>query len=665
MFAVGYLLCLASVCYGNYQKNFCDSHKFNRVIVNHHVNELSKECDVRESNETNEKVKAFVARLSEKQKVILDRFFRLIAKDYFSSCGYVLFGDKPLCIKGWPIGLETGALSGINTEHPLCVKWLKLWQDLKVSPENKKYLFVDFDVDYGYHHLICINREAFIQIVNDHLALFRYVLGPTLTAETLLKELIQAKERFYDVLKDDNVLLGILLGYGQQNALIVSREEMISDAFGKDCIEDFPFLAKKARFEQTKLPKVQSKRPSLGYDCLAHECRDLKILTSVSTRLKPFEFCAIPHFGCEPNSEETQKLLARYTANRSTIIGLLDSEDFLVEILKKLFTTTSNTLDIPNIPEERPLSQPKNRERLTSELVNLIHQEIHSEPYFQDSYLKAFLEGVRANHIGQSSISAFFEQLKCSAVFEMYETEQNLKRTKNLMKSDAYFNGLDSQKELIPLIPKKIYYKMIKHGEGPSLSSKTCEVSFHYTYRVVNEEDDRVEDFGTIKGESIELLIPGIALSLMGMQKGEEREIYLHPEFGYGENTYLPPNVTFVAKIELLEFSEGDTEAKLASSHTLVRHDYAELLKKYQTFRCKEFFGNGVLFWDTIKHASLVDFETFESCFNRPQKTEQISDGKENLDAFFLYLMDNEWTMGCYDVGRLTISSTSAASPSP
>ena len=34
-----------------------------------------------------------------------------------------------------------------------------------------------------------------------------------------------------------------------------------------------------------------------------------------------------------------------------------------------------------------------------------------------------------------------------------------------------------------------------------------------------------------------------------------------------------------------------------------------------------EFYGNGVLFWDSMKKANLIDFETFEKCFNKFQNT--------------------------------------------
>lgn len=72
------------------------------------------------------------------------------------------------------------------------------------------------------------------------MSLFGYVLGPTLTADGLLHELINSKDEFYKVLKNDNKDK-IFTGYGTQNALLVARNEFISDAFGTDRAEDFSF----------------------------------------------------------------------------------------------------------------------------------------------------------------------------------------------------------------------------------------------------------------------------------------------------------------------------------------------------------------------------------------------------------------------------------------
>lgn len=220
------------------QSNFND---YNNIEIGNGLKKpFGYDCCLADSNEN---IKNFIINLSLEQKAVLENFFRLVVQDHTS--GYVLFGDKPLCIESYSLEAEGIELPGISQDGAV-VKWVEFWQKLDISSENKDYFFFDFDFfEYGCHQIICINRRAFIRAVNDNLNLFRYVLGPNLTAENLLKELVQAKERFYNVLKYDNVLLGILLGYGPENALLVSREELISDAFYRDHKEDFPLIEKK------------------------------------------------------------------------------------------------------------------------------------------------------------------------------------------------------------------------------------------------------------------------------------------------------------------------------------------------------------------------------------------------------------------------------------
>lgn len=563
--------------------------------------------------DSSESIRIFVKALSQEQKDILKNFFQLVMKDRYT--GYVLFGDKPICIEGYSPELEGIELPEVN-QTKTYVNWMKLWHELEVLPENKNYFFIDLDA-YGYHHIICINRQAFLKTVNQQLHLFRYVLDPTLTAEKLLQELIQAKEGFYDVLKYDNVLLGILLGYGTENALLVSRDEFIRDAFARDSQEDLPIIAKKIRFKQTKLPKMQSKRPSLGYDSLEDESDAVKKIITTSYRLNPLTHCEIPHFGCNPYSQETQELITTYTANRLTILEILESDNFLEEVLKKLFITTSKTFEIPKVPKSSSLSL--NRETRDDSVAEFIYNDIKSKEYFDESYIKAYLEGMKAGQNGNYTSRFFKSEAVHAMVMEMWQTGKDLKRTKNLEKSDAYFNDPDFQQGLIVLIPKKVYYKVMKEGAGTPLSMMTKNVSFHYSCYSLNK--DAPCHIGTLQEESIEHLIPGVGISLIGMKKGEVREVCIHPEYGYGENTSLEPNIIIIAKIELLDFSEGDEEVIFFPPHSLERKNFEEILTRYQNLCCKQFYDEGALFIDAVKKSKWVDSQAIQTCFDRLQNS--------------------------------------------
>ncbi len=578
----------------------------------------------------NEEMKTFIQSLSKEQRIILESFFQTLFKEF---SGYVLCGKKPMCIEGYPLTNESGALSGVDEKTFILLKGAEFWQSLQVYPDNKEYFIVSFDAkEFGYHHLVCINRRAFLKVVNENLSLFRYVLGPTLTADSLLNELINAKDEFYKVLKNDNVLLGILLGYGTQNSLLVAREEHISDAFASDRNEEFPFLSKVTRMKRSTLPKAQKKRPSIGFFSLADECEMINKLTVVSRKLKPFDSYKIPHFGCEPNSEESKVLLTNYENDRKEIIKTVEAKDFIEKILVKLFTTTSNTLDIPSLPENRPSLLSENKNEIVSKLVEIIHQEMSEEKRFRDCFKKVFLQGVSDREKQVHCLESPQEMGKRK--WEIYLTEKDLERVENLEKSKAYFNQLSKTKGIVSSVPNKVYFKVLHKGEGPPVTSKIKNVTLHYSFSVL---DGKIPETGTVKSENVEQLIPGVVHALIGMKRGEIRNFYIHPEYGYGEDSYLPPNLPIIAKVELVDFEEGENELSFVSPCKIDVKTHEELIKKYEKLQNDQFYENGVSFWDFVKKSgNFIDFQTFEKHFNQKQQ----DTGSFDKDKF---LIDLSW----------------------
>jgi|JI10StandDraft_1071094.scaffolds.fasta_scaffold19762_2 hypothetical protein len=49
-------------------------------------------------------------------------------------------------------------------------------------------------------------------------------------------------------------------------------------------------------------------------------------------------------------------------------------------------------------------------------------------------------------------------------------------------------------------------------------------------------------------------ILPGLAHGIKGMQVGEKRTVYLHPTFGYGAFTTLPPCIGLKIQVHLIDF---------------------------------------------------------------------------------------------------------------
>jgi len=103
--------------------------------------------------------------------------------------------------------------------------------------------------------------------------------------------------------------------------------------------------------------------------------------------------------------------------------------------------------------------------------------------------------------------------------------------------------------------------KIIKPGDGLSLPKKGNLVNVHYTGKLVNGTKfdsslDRNEPFKFQLGGTV---IKGWNESVATMSKGEQAQVVISPEFGYGKTGCppdIPGNATLVFDIELLSFEQ-------------------------------------------------------------------------------------------------------------
>ena len=554
-------------------------------------------------------VKDFTQEMPKSQKHLFTEFLSAIVD---SSAGYVLYGDKPMSIETYDLS-SLRTLSNPNPRILMLVKGKELWEDLNL-PNNKEYLLLIFEKDSNCH-VVCIGRKAFLQNVKENIALFRYVLGPAVTAEGLLNELAASKNQFYEVLKNDRVLLEILLGNGKQNAIVHARLADLTDPCGYGNNEEFPLISKKLCKAWAASSEKYRTSPSFSFQSITDEEFALKRLAVDSGKLKPFDSCPLPRFECEPDSEETKALLGSYEHSRSKIVKALRSKNFLEEALRKFFTANSQTAEIPRIPKQRDLCLPSSKEEIARKLVQIIQKRIAVEPYGTEKFQAAFLEGIAAREKGKKMPVPF--QMKRSN--DLRAIERDVECCKNLGRANAYFSRLAARDDLVALIPNEIFYKVLKSGKGDAASSKLKKVSLQYSFQILG--DSQSKDWGIVKQEKLGALIPGIAYALIGMQKGEERVVYIHPKHAYGEETFFAPNISIVAQIRLLDFEEGDQSIAIFPPHQLEVREYKDLLAKFEVLRGEEFFDEGVEFWDSIKKSGdYLDFQTFQKVYGAYSK---------------------------------------------
>lgn len=248
-----------------------------------------------------------------------------------SGCSYVLFGNKPMGISSFPeIAPNSSQNDPVNNLRFLssrfCVQNLKIYRGLEVwnkykqlFPSSKFILLENHDAEWVT--MVMINKHNFLNKVKENIDIFKEVLGAHVTPSIILDSCVKSGDLIKDVLKDNDALLGILLGYGRHNAELFSRRTEIE------------------RESNPHIISLTKKLPSPGFSTVEEEyryiCEKLTSFNEIGTAdLNPI-LLNMPGFLADHSDPETQQLKTEYKKQQKTIINKLKIERFLETTLTR------------------------------------------------------------------------------------------------------------------------------------------------------------------------------------------------------------------------------------------------------------------------------------------------------------------------------------------
>ncbi len=255
------------------------------------------------------------------EKVALKKLFYWMMRS--DNLSYSLFGDKPISLSGDFTVTPLGNVIMGDRRAYLFWKYWQIWEKYEKEFVIKNFLFIKEPsiTTSDVINIIFINKKEFINIVGKHINIFKEKLGYDLTPEHLLKK-IEDNRKFANIIKNDEVLWGILLGYGVHNAKLYDR---------KYRLERFLYFD-----EIPKLP-IKKPSPSKSFSSIEEEFDFLE------SKIKPFgEYGYSPliqnsvHFMIDPQHPETKALEKKYRELRGKISVIYSKGDFLEITLSKL-----------------------------------------------------------------------------------------------------------------------------------------------------------------------------------------------------------------------------------------------------------------------------------------------------------------------------------------
>ena len=248
---------------------------------------------------------------------ILEAFFRILVLE--EGGAYVLFGSKPMAFTAY--FTSSDVYNNISRKwylysenRTIQVGW-EVWKKYRHRFPSSRFVLESKPFDECRAEICLIDRNKFKKTIKSHLEDFQSIFGLEKTSAKILEEYQQGNRALFKLLEEHHAALGILLGFGRENALQFHERAM---KMGKD-----PNLAQEVSLK-APLPFI--------------EFVDKSPLQSAFNQKHPrtcYKFLSLPYFLADPRLRETQELKYQYLQQRRQIQKEYAHGHFLEMTLKR------------------------------------------------------------------------------------------------------------------------------------------------------------------------------------------------------------------------------------------------------------------------------------------------------------------------------------------
>ncbi len=174
--------------------------------------------------------------------------------------------------------------------------------------------------------------------------------------------------------------------------------------------------------------------------------------------------------------------------------------------------------------------------------------------------LDALVKGVNEGSLGKESP---LTEEECIEALSNLQAESFAKlEEKNLAEANLFLKEKQTQ-EGVTSIEGKLLYEVVKKGEGKIVES--------YSKPLVRIKGNSFEDEEIL---DLDEAIQGLQKGVIGMKEGEVRILYIHPDFGYDDES----KELIIYEVELIK-ADATTDSH-AASNELLSFDLNQLVKQ-------------------------------------------------------------------------------------
>lgn len=161
--------------------------------------------------------------------------------------------------------------------------------------------------------------------------------------------------------------------------------------------------------------------------------------------------------------------------------------------------------------------------------------------------LEALIKGLQDEAVGKASPLGSDEYDQ--AIVALQEENHEKIASQNLEEANTFLKK--NQKEKGVITRGKLQYKVLQEGTGPAVEAYNTPL-IRYQGRALNGEilqSDFEEEL-----LCLDEALFGLKEGIVGMKEGEKRILYIHPDLGYGKESFIP-NSLLIFEVEVVKAS--------------------------------------------------------------------------------------------------------------
>jgi len=209
--------------------------------------------------------------------------------------------------------------------------------------------------------------------------------------------------------------------------------------------------------------------------------------------------------------------------------------------------------------QEEKKSDPQNIAQISEAFGHLIGKNM--DTIGVNFKLEAVIKGLQDAANGKESPLSETECIEAISAAQIKARQEQAEL--NLKLAEKFLHKNANEEGVVCLEEGKVQYKVEKQGNGAVVQANSTPV-IRYVGKYL---DGSV--FGASKKDeplSLEETIQGFRKGLVGMKEGEKRTLYIHPEYGYGTQGYLPPNSLLTFEIEIVKATSPEKQEDLLTT---------------------------------------------------------------------------------------------------